>query len=167
MSSYNPNIDPRLRVIAELILLFAALVFIISVSTSCSANYHLNKAIKKGAVITTDTVIVNDTVIKEGARTQWKFYHDTIIVYKPDTIYQDKIRIITKVENDTIYQDILCPPDTVYIKTGINLNNEITAPPKQWGAGQYTIASLILLLAIAITILIIKKSPKNTNYESK
>lgn len=91
------------------------IVFISVLLYSCSAQFHLNKAIKKGykceetgdtiRVTTLDSVpvIVNDTIV-------WKKYittKDTIIkyntVYLPKTRWQQKIEYKLKVK--TIYKD--------------------------------------------------------------
>lgn len=91
------------------------IVFISVLLYSCSAQYHLNKAIKKGYKCeeTGDTiritaldsvpVIVNDTIIWE----QYITTKDTIIkyntVYLPKTRWQQKIEYKLKVK--TIYKD--------------------------------------------------------------
>jgi hypothetical protein len=82
---------------------------------SCSAQYHLNKAIKKGykcentsdtiRITTLDSIpyIVNDTIVWE------KFFttKDTVIVYK--NVYVPKTRLDKKIEYrikiKTIYKD--------------------------------------------------------------
>ena len=82
---------------------------------SCSAQYHLNKAIKKGfkcdetsdtiriATLDSIPVIVNDTIIWEKVLNT----KDTIIKYK--TVYVPKTRLDKKIEYrikvKTIYKD--------------------------------------------------------------
>ena len=82
---------------------------------SCSAKYHLNKAIKKGytceetgdtiRIMTVDSipVIINDTIMWEKFITT----KDTIIKYKsvyvPKTRWQERIEYKLKVK--TIYKD--------------------------------------------------------------
>ena len=88
---------------------------IIVLLSSCSAQYHLNKAIKKGykceetgdtiRITTLDSipVIINDTIVWEKFITT----KDTIIkyntVYVPKTRYQERLAYKLKVK--TIYKD--------------------------------------------------------------
>ncbi len=88
---------------------------IVLVLSSCSAKYHLDKAIKKGykceqtgdtiRITTLDSipVIINDTIVWEKFITT----KDTIIkyntVYVPKTRYQERIEYKLKVK--TIYKD--------------------------------------------------------------
>lgn len=91
-------------------------ILIISVLLySCSAEYHLNKAIKKGfkcdetsdtiriATLDSIPVIVNDTIIWEKVLNT----KDTVIKYK--TVYVPKTRLDKKIEYrikiKTIYKD--------------------------------------------------------------
>jgi len=88
---------------------------IILLLSSCSAQYHLNKAIKKGYTCeeTGDTIrimsldsipiIINDTIVWEKFITT----KDTIIkyntVYVPKTRYQERLAYKLKIK--TIYKD--------------------------------------------------------------
>jgi len=88
---------------------------IILLLSSCSAQYHLNKAIKKGytceetgdtiRIMSVDSVpiIINDTIVWEKFITT----KDTIIKYRttyvPRTRYQEKLAYKLKVK--TIYKD--------------------------------------------------------------
>ena len=95
-------------------------ILIISVLLySCSAQYHLNKAIKKGyvcedtlqmdtiriATIDSVPVIVNNEIIYEKFITQ----KDTIIKWKTKNVYVPKTRLDKKIEYrikvKTIYKD--------------------------------------------------------------
>lgn len=91
------------------------IVFISVLLYSCSANFHLNKAIKKGykceetgdtiRIMTVDSipVIINDTIMWEKYITT----KDTVIkyntVYLPKTRWQQKIEYKLKLK--TIYKD--------------------------------------------------------------
>jgi len=90
-------------------------ILIISIFTvSCSANYHLNKAIKKGYKCEEvgDTIRITTVdsfpVIRDNQIVYERYYttKDTIIQYKtsyvPRTRYQD--RIIYRLKRDTIQQ---------------------------------------------------------------
>jgi len=95
------------------------LFILIAMLCSCSVNYHINKAIKKGfkCAETSDTIrittldsipyIVNDTIVWE------KFFttKDTVIIYKnvyiPKTKWQvrTEIKYKYKIQLKTIYKD--------------------------------------------------------------
>lgn len=90
-------------------------ILIISIfAVSCSANYHLNKAIKKGYKCEEvgDTIRITTVdsfpVIRDNQIVYERYYttKDTIIQYKtsyvPRTRYQD--RIIYRLKRDTIQQ---------------------------------------------------------------
>ena len=95
------------------ILIFSVLLY------SCSAQYHLNKAIKKGyvcedtlqmdtiriATIDSVPVIVNNEIIYEKFITQ----KDTIVKWKTKNVYVPKTRIELKreykIKIKTIYKD--------------------------------------------------------------
>jgi hypothetical protein len=95
------------------------IVFISIFLYSCSAQYHLNKAIKKGyvcedtlqmdtiriATIDSVPVIVNNEIIYEKFITQ----KDTIVKWKTKNVYVPKTRLDKKIEYrikvKTIYKD--------------------------------------------------------------
>ena len=98
-----------------------ALVLIISAAmlSGCSADWHLRKAIAKdpsilleGRVIEyrTDTIEVVVPEIRVDTIHQWSA--DTV------TTYVDRVRIRTKVDTvqRTVYVDVVCPADTVYVE---------------------------------------------------
>jgi UDP-N-acetylglucosamine enolpyruvyl transferase len=103
------------------VLLFGGMAIV-----SCSASFHLNRAIKKGAKVKTDTTYVD--VITDRTVT------DTVAllseVTKNDTIIVNTTRWLSKlyIKNDTIWQKVECKPDTV--KVPITVTQTITAPPK-------------------------------------
>ena len=74
----------------------------------CSASYHINKAIKKGAKIETriDTVRIyfKDSIIKDGFKEYFYNYRDTIV--QNNTIYVPKTRYQTKTEYKIIKEQI-------------------------------------------------------------
>jgi hypothetical protein len=104
-----------MRYIAILILL-----------SSCSASFHIKRAIKKGGKVKSDTTYVD--VITERTVT------DTVAllsdVTRHDTITINTLRWKTKtvIRKDTIWQEVECKPDTV--KVPITVTQTITAPPK-------------------------------------
>lgn len=80
--------------------------------TSCSAEWHLNKAIKKNPTLKDGKNVVYDTTIV----TQTKTLNDTIRLYKDTTIYQDKVIVDIKyLPGEKIAIKATCPPDTIRI----------------------------------------------------
>ena len=91
---------------------------IVILLTGCSANWHLKRAISKDPTILTQGVVierVTDTieVITPELRV------DTLHRFSTDTVttYVDRVRIRTKVDtiNRTVYVDVVCPGDTIYV----------------------------------------------------
>jgi hypothetical protein len=87
--------------------------------SGCKADWHLRKAIAKdpsilleGRVIeyVTDTIKVVVPELRVDTVHQWSA--DTV------TTYVDRVRIRTKVDTvqRTVYVDVICPADTVYIE---------------------------------------------------
>ncbi len=98
--------------------LSSALV-IVSLLSGCSANWHLKKAIAKDPSILTEGVVierVTDTITVVTPELQV----DTIHAWSVDTVttYVDRVRIRTKVDTvqRTVFVDVVCPPDTVYVE---------------------------------------------------
>ena len=99
--------------LAALIILLASLAL-----GSCSAEWHLKKAIKKGAVVTRnkwDTVFV----------TKERQLFDTLIVKEIDSVVvrKDNIQVSLIRNFDTIRLKAICLPDTIrvtkWVKTTI------------------------------------------------
>jgi hypothetical protein len=98
-----------------------ALVLILTTAmlSGCSADWHLRKAIAKdpsilleGHVIeyVTDTIEVVVPELRVDTVHRWSV--DTV------TTYVDRVRIRTKVDTvqRTVYVDVVCPADTVYVQ---------------------------------------------------
>ncbi len=86
--------------------------------TSCSANWHLKKAIAKDPSILTEGVVIERvtdtiTVVTPELRV------DTLHSWSVDTVttFVDRVRIRTKVDTiqRTVFVDVICPADTIYV----------------------------------------------------
>jgi hypothetical protein len=106
---------------------------------SCGVNYHLKrakhhqeKAIEKGAVVTSDTIFQTTTVTIPERVT------DTLIqnVSFRDTITITKDRIVTKVKinlrDSAVYVAVKCPEEKKEVKTAAIVNTTIEAKPGFW-----------------------------------
>ena len=86
------------------------LILIMSL-TSCSAQWHLKKAVHKDpTILEKDTLVVTDTVVSPPVAIT-----DTVIMRQHDTItlVKDRLRVNIVKVNDTITIDAICDSDTI------------------------------------------------------
>jgi hypothetical protein len=87
--------------------------------TSCSANWHLKKAIAKDPTLLTEGVVI-ETVTDTIKVIVPELRVDTLHAWSADTVttYVDRVRIRTKVDTvqRTVYIEVVCPADTVYVE---------------------------------------------------
>jgi len=79
--------------------------------TSCSAQWHLKKAVHKDpTILEKDTLVVMDTVVSPPVAIT-----DTVIMKQHDTItlVKDRLRVSIVKVNDTITIDAICDSDTI------------------------------------------------------
>jgi hypothetical protein len=86
--------------------------------TGCSANWHLKRAISKDPTILTQGVVIERVVDTIEVITP-ELRVDTLHRFSRDTVttYVDRVKIRTKVDtvNKTVYVDVVCPGDTIYV----------------------------------------------------
>lgn len=121
--------NPRHKTDVPLIILFSLLIAIVLCFSSCSAEWHIKRAIKKNPnILKSDTILVNDTVLVPEVR------HDTTIISKPiDTILIEKDRLKIKIlrHYDTLQVTGGCDADTIIHEIKIPYEKIIFAP-KKW-----------------------------------
>lgn len=125
----------------------------------CSASYHINKAIKKGAKIETriDTVRIyfKDSIIKDGFKEYFYNYRDTIVqnntVYVPKTRYQTKTEY--KIIKEQIQQD--AKTDRVKLKQDAKTERKEIQTEKRtsWSSVMKFLAVILGLVALIIILL--------------
>ncbi len=92
---------------------------------SCSANWHLTQAKKKGINLKVDTVYKTVQVVTE------RYQVDTLLQVQNihDTIRFENERVKWKTKYDTInknvYIDVECKPDTIKVSVPILVTNEV------------------------------------------
>jgi predicted membrane channel-forming protein YqfA (hemolysin III family) len=130
----------------------------------CSASYHINKAIKKGAKIETriDTVRVyfRDSVIKDGFKEYFYNYRDTII--QNNTVYVPKTRYETKTEYKIIKEQVKqdAKTDRVKLKQDAKTERkEIQAEKKTSWSSVFKFLAVVLGL-VALIIILLKTNKK-------
>jgi hypothetical protein len=111
--------------------------------TSCSAEWHLNQAIKKNPTLKDGKDVVYDTTIV----TQTKILNDTLRLYKDTTIYQDKVILDIKyLPGERIAIKATCPPDTIRITKTIKPHTKYVRP--SYGYLWLLIPTFVLAIAL-------------------
>lgn len=125
----------------------------------CSASYHINKAIKKGAKIETrvDTIreYFKDSIIKDGFKEYFYNYRDTII--QNNTVYVPKTKWQTKTEYRIIKEQIQqeAKTDRLKIKQDAKTDRKnIQAEKKTSWSSVIKFLSVVFVLVVLIVILL-------------
>jgi len=90
---------------------WAVKLILLSLLTSCSAQWHLKKAVQKDPLILEkDTLVVMDTVVVQPVAIT-----DTVTLKQHDTItvVKDRLRVQLVKVNDTIIINAECASDTI------------------------------------------------------
>jgi hypothetical protein len=125
-----------------------------SILTSCSAEWHLKKAIKKGIELQKDSISVLDTVIIN------EVFHDTTVVTKRnDTVFINKDQWHVKIVriNDTLQVQGGCSGDTIYIEKKVPIDRVINKVDYLSGINKLIKWLFLLVLSIIICFVIFKK----------
>ena len=125
----------------------------------CSASYHINKAIKKGAKIETrvDTIreYFKDSIIKHGFKEYFYNYRDTIV--QNNTVYVPKTKWQTKTEYRIIKEQIQqeAKTDRLKIKQDAKTDRKnIQAEKKTSWSSVIKFLSVVFVLVVLIVILL-------------
>jgi len=92
-------------------LSLSAVLIVNVLLSSCSATWHLERAVKKNPrILEKDTLVVMDTVVTPPVAIT-----DTVILRQHDTItlIKDRLRVQIRRINDTITIDAICDSDTI------------------------------------------------------
>ena len=154
------NLDIRqiLSILFALLLTWLVLFFYL-----CSASFHLNKAIKKGAQIETriDTVryYFKDSIIKNGQKEYFYNYRDTIV--QNNTVYVPKTRWQTRTEYKIIKEQIQQDAKTKReeIKQDAKTDRKEIAKEKKTSFSS-TLKFLGIILGLVLLIIVLLKSNK-------
>lgn len=118
---------------------------------SCSADWHLRKAIRKNPMIVTkDTVVLNDTFYTPEVHVT-----DTFVTSKYDTIelIKDKLQIQIIRQNDTIRLAGTCKSDTLVRVVRIPVEKIVykeakkNSPFKYFTVGVWGLCVLLLIMS--------------------
>lgn len=117
--------------------------------TSCSAQWHLRKAISKdSSIFKADTVNTVDTVFLSVPKV------DTVFKYRFDTVefWKDSVRVkyFYQVEDSLVYLDVECPDNKVITKTDTVVNTVYLEPTLMQKAELFGGGILCFLFVIAV-----------------
>ena len=126
----------------------SALAAIALTLTSCSASWHLKRAIAKDPTIVQDTVVRMDTTVI----TKSVELRDTVTLLEVDTITIESNGVVVGIRRyyDTLLVDVECPPDTITVFQE-HIVRQVT-PPKKDKVG-YTIGGV---LGFIIALVVVK-----------
>ena len=131
-------------------------IIISVILSSCSAHWHLSKAVKKDPqILQKDTVIAVDTIVTPPVALT-----DTVVLRETDTIVVEKERLKVKISRrfDTIRVDATCESDTIISIVEVPVDRIIyqereTPMQKLQKLGLYLLAALVLWKVIEAKLL--------------
>lgn len=130
---------------------------IILLLSSCSAEWHLSRAIKKNPeLLTTQMMTVTDTVVIEPIVVK-----DTVIVSQVDTIelIKDKFHLKIVRSYDTLMIEGGCDADTIFKTIEVPVRQVVFKSEEKWYQKIYRYTFLMVLIAIGTWVIriILKK----------
>lgn len=126
------------------------LLILLMILPSCSARWHLKRAIKKSPdIVKTEYITITDTIVTKGVE-----YHDTIVTRSVDTIEVVKEKLQLKIirTHDTISIQAKCLPDTIVrtIKTPVEkiVFKEKAPAIRYISSAVWGLAAILLIVAV-------------------
>ncbi len=132
---------------STLSLAFFVTLLLVILTTSCSTQWHLKRAIKKDpTILVQDTAIVTDTVVIEKTAVL-----DSVITSKVDTIeiVKNNFRVKIMRSYDTLIIDGGCDADTIVRTVSVPFEKIVYVAHDKWYHKMYK-GSFFLLTAIAL-----------------
>ena len=117
----------------------------VAVMASCSASYHLKRAIAKDPSIVKPTAVLFDTIVV----TKERKVTDTIVMNDVDTITieRDRVRVRLVRSYDTLMVEGTCLPDTIKIDVIREIPQVVQ--PRRW-RDQFNLWLSVVLLIFSI-----------------
>jgi len=119
--------------------------------TSCSAQWHLKKAVQKDpTILEKDTLVVTDTVV-----TQPVAITDTVTLRQHDTItlVKEKLRVQLVKVNDTITINATCDSDTIISVIEVPYEKIVYVEQKSFMDRLYGIVAALFAALVAFRVL--------------
>ena len=132
---------------STLSLAFFVTLLLVILTTSCSTQWHLKRAIKKDpTILVQDTAIVTDTVVIEKTAVLY-----SVITSKVDTIeiVKNNFRVKIMRSYDTLIIDGGCDADTIVRTVSVPFEKIVYVAHDKWYHKMYK-GSFFLLTAIAL-----------------
>jgi hypothetical protein len=126
------------------------LIIVLSLS-SCGAQWHLKKAIKKDpSILKSDTVVVTDTIVTAPVSVR-----DTITLQQRDTITitKDRLKVNIVRSFDTIMVDAMCDSDTIVQVIEVPVPSLVMKDSDRWYNKVYKFSFYLLLLLLSFVII--------------
>jgi hypothetical protein len=120
--------------------------------SSCSANWHIKRAIKKDpTILLSDTITINDTIRVSTERV----YKDSIFMVSNDTtiIVKDNLTIKHFISNDTVFLSGECDSIIKYIPYEVKVPYKYIIQSKKtnylnWSVGLIALIIVVVLLRL-------------------
>jgi len=122
----------------------------IALLSSCSAQWHLKKAIKKDpTLLQTDTIAIVDTVVTPPVTLT-----DTVTLRTQDTlvIQKDKLKVKIVRSFDTIMVDAICESDTIVRVVEVPVPSLVMKDSDRWYNKVYKFSFYLLLLLLSALV---------------
>ena len=118
--------------------------------SSCGAQWHLKKAIKKDpSILKSDTVVVTDTIVTAPVSVR-----DTVTLQKRDTITitKDRLKVNIVRSFDTIMVDAICESDTIVHFVEVPVPSLVIKDSDRWNNKVYKFSFYLLLLLLSFVV---------------
>ena len=128
-------------------------LYLLSISvllSSCGAQWHLKKAIKKDpSILKSDTVVVTDTIVTAPVSVR-----DTVTLQKRDTITitKDRLKVNIVRSFDTITVDAVCESDTIVHFVEVPVPSLVMKDSDRWYNKVYKFSFYLLLLLLSFVV---------------
>jgi len=125
----------------------AGLITIVLLS-SCSAQWHLKRAVKKDpTLLKTDTIAIVDTIVTPPVTLT-----DTVITRTQDTVIvqKDKLKVQVVRSYDTIMVDAVCESDTIVQIVEVPVPSVVMKDSDRWYNKVYKFSFYVLLILLLL-----------------
>ena len=120
----------------------------IGLLSSCSAQWHLKRAVKKDpTLLKTDTIAIVDTVVTPPVTLT-----DTVITRAQDTVVvqKDKLKVQVVRSYDTIMVDAVCESDTIVQIVEVPVPSIVMKDSDRWYNKVYKFSFYVLLILLLL-----------------
>jgi len=123
-------------------------LILVSLLSSCSAQWHLKRAVKKDpTLLKTDTIAIVDTIVTPPVTLT-----DTVITRTQDTVVvqKDKLKVQVVRSYDTIMVDAVCESDTIVQIVEVPVPSIVMKDSDRWYNKVYKFSFYVLLILLLL-----------------